>query len=121
MKVGRLGDLHVVFSRRKGDKNIVGLVTDEPRLSASGMLTAYSKRWSIEVFFKDTKQLLGLGQYQNASYKAAVTHLHLVCFAYALLTHIAITGKVQKASENPLQRCPPQTFKTKCVVSSGMI
>lgn len=90
MKVGRLGDLHVVFSRRKGDKNIIGLVTDEPRLSASGMLTAYSRRWRIEVFFKDTKQLLGLGQYQNASYKAAVTHLHLVCFAYALLTHIAI-------------------------------
>ena len=34
--------------------------------------------------------LLGLGQYQNGTYRAAVTHLHLVCFAYALLTHIAI-------------------------------
>ena len=46
--------------------------------------------WSIEVFFKDAKQLLGPGQYQNGSYRAAVTHLHLVCFAYALLTHIVI-------------------------------
>ena len=71
----------------------LGLVTDEPKISARGILTAYSRRWSIEVFFKDTKQLLGLGQYQNASYKAAVTHLHLVCFAYALLTHIAIKGE----------------------------
>jgi len=34
---------------------------------------------------------LGLGQYQNGSYQAAVTHLHLVCSAYALLTHVAIT------------------------------
>jgi SRSO17 transposase len=42
------------------------------------------------VFFKDSKQLLGLGHYQNRPYRAAVTHLHLVCFAYALLTHIAI-------------------------------
>jgi hypothetical protein len=33
------------------------------------------------------KQLLGLGQYQNRSYRAAVIHLHLVCFTYALLTH----------------------------------
>ena len=46
--------------------------------------------WNIEVFFKDTKQLLGLGHYQNRPYTAAVTHLHLVCFAYALLTHSAI-------------------------------
>jgi len=34
---------------------------------------------------------LGLGQYQNVSLEAAVTPLHLVCFAYALLTHVAIS------------------------------
>ena len=34
--------------------------------------------------------------YQNLSYEAAVTHLHLVCFAYALLTHIAIDGESAK-------------------------
>jgi hypothetical protein len=44
----------------------------------------------VEQFFKDSKQLLGLGQYQNRHYRAAVTHLHLVCFAYALLTHLRI-------------------------------
>jgi hypothetical protein len=45
---------------------------------------------TIEQFFKDSKQLLGLGHYQNRSYGAAVIHLHLVCFAYALLTHLRI-------------------------------
>jgi hypothetical protein len=34
--------------------------------------------------------LTGLGQYQNRPYGAAVTHLHLVCFAYALLTHLRL-------------------------------
>jgi hypothetical protein len=48
------------------------------------------KRWAVEQFFKDGKQLLGLGHYQNRPYRAAVTHLHLVCFAYALLTHLRI-------------------------------
>ena len=59
-------------------------------------------RWSIEVFFKDAEQLLGLGQYQNVSLEAAVTHLHLVCFAYALLTHVAITGESAKGKRKPV-------------------
>lgn len=88
--VSELGKLHVVFSRKKAEPGILGLVTDDPNLSASQIIRIYDDRWSIEVFFKDTKQLLGLGQYQNVSLEAAVTHLHLVCFAYALLTHIAI-------------------------------
>ena len=90
MDVGKLGKLHVIFSRKKADPKILGLITDDPKLSACQMIHTYDNRWSIEVFFKDTKQLLGLGQYQNVSLEAAVTHLHLVCFAYALLTHIAI-------------------------------
>jgi SRSO17 transposase len=65
-------------------------VTDAPALSAAGLIQAYARRWEIEQWIKDAKQLLGLGQYQNRSYRAAVTHLHLVCFASALLTHLRI-------------------------------
>jgi hypothetical protein len=36
------------------------------------------------------QQWLGLGHDQNRSYGAAVTHRHLVCLAYALLTHLRI-------------------------------
>jgi SRSO17 transposase len=90
LDVSNLGKLHVLFSRKGRDKKILGIVTDDPELSGADMIRTYNERWSIEVFFKDAKQLLGLGQYQNGSYIAAVTHLHLVCFAYALLTHIAI-------------------------------
>jgi len=91
LQVSGLGRLHVIFSRKKADPRILGLVTDEPNLSASQMIRTYDDRWSIEVFFKDSKQLLGLGQYQNVSYEAAVTHLHLVCLSHALLTHVAIS------------------------------
>ena len=68
------------------------------------MIRTYDDRWSIEVFFKDSKQLLGLGQYQNVSYEAAVTHLHLVCFAYALLTHVAITREGAQGKQRPTAR-----------------
>jgi hypothetical protein len=65
-------------------------VTDAPELSAAGLIQAYDRRGEIAQWLKDTKQLLGLGHYQNRSYRAAVIHLHLVCFAYALLTHLRI-------------------------------
>lgn len=94
MDVSGLGKLHVIFSRKNSDLRTLGLVTDDPKLSACQIIRTYDGRWSIEVFFKNTKQLLGLGQYQNVSLEAAVTSRctsgHLVCFAYALLTHIAI-------------------------------
>ncbi len=93
LDVSGLGRLHVIFSRKKNEPRILGLVTDAPKLSAAQMIRIYDQRWNIEVFFKDSKQLLGLGQYQNVSLEAAVTHLHLVCLAYALLTHIALSRK----------------------------
>jgi SRSO17 transposase len=90
LQVSKLGGLHVVFSRKGVARKILGLVTDAPDLSAADVIRTYDKRWTIEQWVKDVKQLLGLGQYQNRSYGAAVTHLHLVAFAYALLTHLRI-------------------------------
>jgi SRSO17 transposase len=91
LQVSTLGLLHVVFSRKGGARKILGLVTDAPELSAAGLIQTYEIRWVVELFFKDSKQLLGLGQYQNRSYGAAVIHLPLVCLAYALLTHLRLT------------------------------
>jgi hypothetical protein len=90
LEVRKLGRLHIVFSRKGNARKILGLVTDDPELSAAHLIQTYDRRWTIEQWVKDLKQLLGLGQYQNRPYRAAVTHLHLVCFAYALLTHLRI-------------------------------
>jgi hypothetical protein len=90
LSVSHLGPLHGVFSRTGTARKILGLVSDAPALSATGLIRTYEKRWAVEPFFKDSQQLLGLGQYQNRPYGAAVTHLHLVCFADALLTHLRI-------------------------------
>jgi hypothetical protein len=90
LEVSKLGPLHVVFSRKGTTRKLLGLVADDPQLSAADLIQTYEKRWTIEQWVKDTKQLLGLGQYQNRPYWAAVTPLHLVCFAYALLTHLRI-------------------------------
>jgi SRSO17 transposase len=90
LKVCTLGPLHVVCSRKGSARQILALVTDAAELAAAGLIQTYEVRWTVELFFKDSKQLLGLGHYQNRSYGAAVTHLHLVCLAYALLTHLRL-------------------------------
>jgi hypothetical protein len=87
LEVSTLGPLPVVFSRQGTAQHILGLVTDDSERSATRLMQTYEKRWAVEQFFKDSTQLLGLGQYQNRTDQAAVTHLPLVCFAYALLTH----------------------------------
>ncbi|MCR4437421.1 MAG: hypothetical protein NUW13_00005, partial [candidate division KSB1 bacterium] len=99
-----LGKLHVVFSRTAGARKVTGFVTEDAKMSAREILAAYSQRWSIEVAIKAAKQLLGLGQYQNGAYHAAVIHLHLVWFAFALLTHVAISceGAQGKKKREPV-------------------
>lgn len=87
-QVGTLGSRPVVCSRKGAARTILGLVTDDPDLSAADVIRAYDNRWTIEQWVKDVNQLLGLGQYQNRSSGAAVIPRHLVCFAYALLTHL---------------------------------
>lgn len=43
---------------------------------------------------------------QNVSFEAAVTHLPPVCFAYALLTHIAMTGERVKGKRKTVASMP---------------
>jgi SRSO17 transposase len=101
LQVSKLGVLHVVFSRKGAARKILGLVTDAPELSAAGLIRVYDRRWEIEQWLKDAKQLLGLGQYQHRSYWAAVTHLHLGCFAYALLTPLRIERHGAQGQRRP--------------------
>jgi hypothetical protein len=76
-----LGPRPVVFSRKGPAQQILGLVTDDSALSATGRMQTYETRWAVEQCFKDGKPLLGLGESQNRTDQAAGTHLHLVCFA----------------------------------------
>jgi hypothetical protein len=44
LKVSTLGPLHVVFSRTGSARTILGLVTDDPELSAAGLIQTYENR-----------------------------------------------------------------------------
>ena len=88
--LSKAGRVKLVFSRRKRERTWVALVTNETRWSAKTVLSHYLCRWGIEVFFKMSKQHLGLGDYQLLRYRGIERYLCLVLIAYLLLTHLAI-------------------------------
>jgi hypothetical protein len=90
-----LGAVKVVFSRRRGQRDCVALITDDVNTSMKTIVANYLKRWSIEMLIKDEKQHLGLGDYRVLRLRAVARHLCLVDCAYACLTHLGI--KAQRA------------------------
>jgi len=105
----KLGEVQVIFSRRRGERKVLALVTDDLRTSATTVVADYLKRWAIELLIKDEKQQLGLGDYRVLRYRAVVRHLHLVDIAYACLTRLAIDSRDeqgQRKNEKVL-RLPP--------------
>ena len=86
----KLGEVKVVFSRRRGERSVIALVTDDLRRPARRVVADYLRRWSVELLIKDEKQHLGLGAYRVKRYRAVVRHLHLVDAAYACLTHLGL-------------------------------
>jgi SRSO17 transposase len=101
-RVGNLskgGRVKLVFSRRPGDSAWVTLATNETRWSASTIVGHYLSRWGIEVLFKNSKQYLGLGDYQLLEYRGVVRYLHLVMIAHLLLTHRALTADAKACAK----------------------
>jgi hypothetical protein len=98
--MNKLGTVKVVFSRRRGDRSVTALVTDDLRASMKKIVSRYLKRWAIEVMIKEQKQHLGLGDYRVWRYRAIVRHLSLVDSAYACLTHVGLQDQRAQGNKN---------------------
>jgi len=115
-RLNKLGMTKVVFSRRRGDRKNIALVTDDLRASSKTIVADYLKRWAIEMLIKDEKQQLGLGDYRVLRYQSVVRHLHLVDAAYACLTHLAIKdqrAQGQQKKKNVLRLPTISQLKTR--------
>ena len=91
----------MVVSKRPQEtwKTTIAIVTNSPGTDARQIVAIYERRWNIEVLFKDLEQSLGLSDYQMLHERAIVNHLHLVCLAHLLLTHHAMDGVGEKATQ----------------------
>jgi Transposase DDE domain. len=69
---------------KKGAWN--GLMTTNSELSFEQAYKIYSTRWSTEVFFKETKQFLGLGKCQAQDFDAQIAATTLCMLQYNILS-----------------------------------
>ena len=62
--------------------------TTDLTLTAVEVVQKYLGRWSIEVFFKEAKQRLGLGQEQGRSFAGQIFSVTQAFFRYSLLAYL---------------------------------
>jgi SRSO17 transposase len=103
LSISKMGDVQIVFSHKEGvqpeQKNLRYIVTDMLNIDTTEILTIYSYRWQIELYFKELKSHLGLGNYQMLPFRAIVRHVDCVIMAFMYLEHERI-GKLQKEPKN---------------------
>jgi SRSO17 transposase len=71
-----------------------------PSGTARQLIEHYAQRWAIELFFTETKQLLGLGHYQTRSPQGVERHLQVVACAHLLLTHVRLNGATRAQAKS---------------------
>ena len=72
----------------KAEPSWTAFFTTDLTLTAIQVVQKYVGRWSIEVFFKEAKQRLGLGQEQGRAFAAQVFSVLCAFFRYSLLAYL---------------------------------
>lgn len=62
------------------------IVSTDTKLSFKKTMEIYSARWTIEVFFKEAKQLLGLGRCQSTNFDVQVAQTTITMVRYLLIS-----------------------------------
>jgi len=76
-----------MFFSQKGSKGKWRVfITTDTSLSFIRMIEIYQIRWTVEVFFKEAKQLLGLGRCQSNDFDAQIADTTITMIQYILLT-----------------------------------
>ena len=76
--------LFLIRRGRKGQWN--GLLTTDRELQFIKAWEIYSRRWTLEVLFKDCKQYLGLGKCQSTNFASQIADTTLCAIRYNILS-----------------------------------
>jgi len=86
--IGEINGLTLkVFLTRKGKNGAWHtIISTDTSLSFNRMIEVYNIRWSIEVFFKEVKQLLDLGKSQSTNFDVQVAQTTITMIQYLLIS-----------------------------------
>lgn len=111
-KLPKSGDIRILFVS-DGKKQWHAFLSTDLELESSQILNYYARRWAIEVFFKDAKQMLYLGKEQSNTFDALVASYSMVMLRYLFLLYVLnkydLQGPIgplfRKIADNHLQLC----------------
>jgi len=78
-------EVKIFFVRYGRQKKWRIILCSDTKLRFHQVLKIYQIRWSIEVFFKEMKQYLGMEKCQSRNFNAHIAHLTLGCMTYLAL------------------------------------
>ena len=78
--------IKMFFSRKGSNGTWRVFITTNTELSFIKMIEIYQIRWTVEVFFKEGKQLLGLGKCQSNDFDAQIADTTITMIQHILLT-----------------------------------
>jgi hypothetical protein len=78
--------IKMFFSRQGTNGKWRVFITTDTELSFIRMIETYQIRWTVEVFFKEAKQLLGLGRCQSNDFDAQIADTTITMIQHILLT-----------------------------------
>lgn len=79
-------ELKLFFSKQGKNGKWKVFVCTDTKLTFIKMIEIYQTRWSIEVFFKEAKQLLGLGKCQSNNFDAQIADATITMVQHILMT-----------------------------------
>lgn len=82
-----VGDVKLYICRFPYQKQWRLFLSTDTSLSFLAMMEIYATRWTIEVFFKEMKQHLRLGQCQSRDFDAQITHVTTCSILYTFLAY----------------------------------
>lgn len=92
----KTGQVRVLFVS-DGRKQWQALLCTDTALEPSQIVEYYARRWSIEVYFRDAKQMLYMGKEQSNTFDALVACQSLVMVRYLILVYIQIKRRLNTA------------------------
>jgi len=82
-----VGDVTLYLCRFPYQKQWRVFLSTDTSLSFLAMMEIYATRWTIEVFFKEMKQHLRLGQCPSRDFDAQIAHVTTCCILYTFLAY----------------------------------
>lgn len=95
--------MKIIFIHNDGELNWHAFASTNVTFSSKEIMKHYSKRWSIEVFFKNCKQYLNYGKEQMSNLDSIIASDALVFMRYLILTYLTLlnnTGFFETLEKN---------------------